>query len=247
MELPGIHLTIISGDLLRGVNADVLLRLGLAAVAGTLLGIEREHHGRAAGLRTTLMVCLAACIAMILSDSFYVDSFAQQNSTGGWHPDPARLAAGVLSGMGFLGAGVIIRQNNHMIRGVTTAATLWFVTIVGLSFGAGALGLGVVATIVSLLILILVPRLESLIKNDWYSDLSVSFSPDLCSVDRIVTSLDPLGVKVKGIDLEEDLDANLLRVTLHLRYKRQGMVEFSEAITTIIRALPGVKRIAFQS
>ena len=232
---------------LEGITPEILIRVGLSALAGTLLGIERERHGRAAGLRTTLLVSMAACIAMILSDEFYRHSFALQNSTGSWHPDPARLAAGVLSGMGFLGAGVIIRQNNHMIRGVTTAATLWFVTIIGLAFGAGAIGVGLVALASSILILGLIPYLESMIKNDWYSDLGVSFSPATCSVDLLVRALAPLGVKVKAIDIDEDLVNGRSQVTLHLRYKRKSMVAFTDSITDVIRAVPGVSRISFKS
>lgn len=231
----------------QGVTAEILIRIGLAALAGTLLGIEREKHGRAAGLRTTLLVCLAACIAMIISDSFYRNSFVLQSAASGWHPDPARLAAGVLSGMGFLGAGVIIRQSNHMVRGVTTAATLWFVTIIGLAFGVGAIGVGLVATVSSMLILVLIPYMESLIKNDWYSDLGVSFAPSVCSVELLVKAIDPLGVKVKGIDIEEDLENDRCHATLHLRYKRKSMVAFTGSIAGVIRVVPGVSRISFRS
>ena len=232
---------------LTGISADILIRLALAGLAGSLLGIERERHGRAAGLRTTLLVSLSACIAMIISDSFYSQSFANQTGPVGWHPDPARLAAGVLSGMGFLGAGVIVRQSSHLIRGVTTAATLWFVTIIGLAFGAGAIGIGLVATAVSMLILMVVPHVESMIKNDWYSDIGISFATSECSVEKIVAVLMPLGVKVKGIDIEEDLDAGCCHATLHLRYKRRGTVVFSDTITGVIRALPGVRKISFTS
>ncbi|MEY3895344.1 MAG: hypothetical protein RLZZ214_863 [Verrucomicrobiota bacterium] len=231
----------------QGVTVEILIRIGLAALAGTLLGIEREKHGRAAGLRTTLLVCLAACIAMIISDAFYRNSFVLQSAASGWHPDPARLAAGVLSGMGFLGAGVIIRQSNHMVRGVTTAATLWFVTIIGLAFGVGAIGVGLVATVSSVLILVLIPHMESLIKNDWYSDLGVSFAPSVCSVDLLVKAIAPLGVKVKGIDIEEDLENDRCLATLHLRYKRKSMVAFTESIAGVIRVVPGVSGISFQS
>lgn len=235
------------GFFLEGISAEIMIRIGLAALAGTLLGIERERHGRAAGLRTTLLVSLAACIAMLISDEFYRHSFVLQNNTSSWHPDPARLAAGVLSGMGFLGAGVIIRQSNHLIRGVTTAATLWFVTIIGLAFGAGAIGVGLLALACSILILGLIPHLESMIKNDWYSDLGVAFSPSTCSVELLVKALVPLGVKVKGIDIDEDLENDRSQVTLHLRYKRKSMVAFTDSITGVIRAVPGVSRISFKS
>lgn len=232
---------------LVGINQDVVTRLGLAALAGTLLGIEREKHGRAAGLRTTLMVSMAACIAMIISDNFYLKSFAGASMPGGWHPDPARLAAGILSGMGFLGAGVIVRQSSHLISGVTTAATLWFVTIIGLAFGAGAIGIGLLATVASMLILMLIPYLEMTIKNDWYSDIGISFSTSACSVEVIVKAITSLGVKIKGIDIDEDLETGSCQATFHLRYKRKGTIDFSDVITGIIRELPGVKRITFQS
>jgi len=229
------------------INGDIFWRLGLTAIAGTLIGIEREGHGRAAGLRTTLLVSLAACIAMIISDSFYVESFTSpQSDPTGWHPDPARLAAGVLAGMGFLGAGVIIHQGNHLTRGVTTAATLWLVSILGLAFGAGSYWVGIIGTLASLLILMIVPYIESYIRNDWYSNLGVTFSVDLCTVQDIVACLLPLRIKVKGIDMDEDFEKRRCHVILHLRYKRVGSIAISDSITKALRDLKGVRRITFQ-
>jgi putative Mg2+ transporter-C (MgtC) family protein len=235
------------GYFLEGITLEIFMRIVLAALAGTLLGIEREKHGRAAGLRTTLLVSLASCISMIISDAFYQESFSRNPEVASWHPDPARLAAGVLAGMGFLGAGVIIRQSNHMVRGVTTAATIWFVTIIGIAFGAGAIGVGLLATVSSLLILSAVPYLESKIRIDWYSDISVEFKPSVCSVDLLVKSLVPLSILVKGVDIEEDLENDRCLVVLHVRYKRAGMVEFTKAITGLIREVPGVLKIAIKS
>jgi len=123
---------------------DIALRLALTAVAGALFGINRSEKGRSAGLRTTLLVSIAACVAMILANRLTLPGTA-----GGPSPilnpgDPLRLPLGVLSGMGFIGAGAIIRREN-LIIGVTTAATVWFVTIMGLCFGSGQISLGVVA------------------------------------------------------------------------------------------------------
>lgn len=231
----------------QGLSEDVLMRIALAIAAGVLLGAERERHGRAAGLRTTLLVSLAACIAMIVSDGFYQNSVSDPGDRGGWHPDPARLAAGILAGMGFLGAGVIVHERDHVVRGVTTAATLWFVSIIGLAFGAGVIGVGLVATVASLVILSLVPYLESRIRSDWYSDLGVTFDPELCSVREICNALKPLGVRVKAIDLDEDMASANNRVLLHLKYKRRELVSHSEQLVGVIRKLPGVRQVSLKT
>src|SRR5690348_1906955 len=99
---------------------DIAIRIGLATLAGMLVGIERESHGRAAGFRTTTIVCVAGALATIISEIAFSQTAATSST---WRPDPLRLAAGLMSGMGFLGAGTIVR-NENIVRGVTTAATL---------------------------------------------------------------------------------------------------------------------------
>lgn len=122
---------------------EIALRLLLTVIAGILVGYDRSEHGKAAGMRTTLLVCLAASVAMIQvnlllptagkpSDSFITN-------------DLMRLPLGILTGVGFIGAGAIMRRDN-VIVGVTTAATLWLVTVVGLCLGGGQLVLGIVTT-----------------------------------------------------------------------------------------------------
>ena len=128
---------------------DIALRLALTAAAGALFGINRSEKGRSAGLRTTLLVSLAACVAMILANRLTLPAGPPILTNPG---DPLRIPLGVLSGMGFIGAGAIIRREN-LIIGVTTAATVWFVTIMGLCFGSGQLGLGAVDAAVGLAVL----------------------------------------------------------------------------------------------
>ncbi len=130
---------------------DIALRLFLTVVAGGLIGINREAGGHSAGFRTTVLAALAASLAMILANSIL--------DVGGKTPgsfatmDPMRLPLGILTGMGFIGGGAILKQGNT-ISGVTTAATLWAVTVVGLCFGSGNLVLGSVGTAIILLTLI---------------------------------------------------------------------------------------------
>src|SRR5262245_32081400 len=118
---------------------ELALRLALAALAGALIGFDRDEHGHPAGLRTTLLVCLAAAIAMVLANLLI--PAAQRASAGSYTFDVMRLPLGILTGMGFLGAGAILRRSD-LVVGLTTAATLWMVTVIGITFGSGEIALG---------------------------------------------------------------------------------------------------------
>ena len=139
---------------------DIALRLVLTVIAGTLVGIDRSERGQAAGLRTTILVCLAASVAMIQMNLLLpmagktADSFVSL--------DLMRLPLGILTGMGFIGGGAILRRGN-MVQGVTTAATLWLVTVIGLCLGGGQLALGMTTLAMALIVLWALKRLESLI------------------------------------------------------------------------------------
>lgn len=119
---------------------DVALRLFLTVVAGALLGLNREEHDRPAGLRTMILVCLAASMSMIEVNLLLIVGGKTQSSFAVL--DLMRLPLGILSGMGFIGAGAILKKEN-IVTGVTTAATLWFVTMVGICLGGGQLVFGV--------------------------------------------------------------------------------------------------------
>jgi len=121
---------------------DILLRVVCTIAAGAVIGLNREEHGRAAGLRTTVLICLAACFSMLLVNVL-LDTKGKTDESF-ISLDLMRLPLGVLSGMGFIGAGAIIRRDN-MVLGITTAATLWFSTVMGLCFGSGQIGLGFAA------------------------------------------------------------------------------------------------------
>ncbi|MEJ8796445.1 MgtC/SapB family protein [Trinickia caryophylli] len=125
----------------------VVTRLALAVVAGAAFGFNRSDSGKPAGLRTTLLVCLAACLSMLQANALvtlsgkHPDSFAQL--------DLMRLPLGVLTGMGFIGAGAVLRKDG-LVTGVTTAATLWFVTMIGLTIGGGQYRLAILGTVLGL-------------------------------------------------------------------------------------------------
>ena len=148
----------------------VLLRLMLATVIGGIVGWERGRHGRAAGLRTHIMVCLGATLASLVGmyTTFYL----------GASGDPNRVAAQVISGIGFLGAGTIIVHRN-MIRGLTTAASLWTTAGIGLAIGSGMYVVGVGTAVVLLVVLIFVRKLEVMTVKKKYKVLKVfTVSPE---------------------------------------------------------------------
>lgn len=125
----------------------IALRLLLTVIAGVLIGYDRSEHGKAAGMRTTLLVCLAASAAMIQVNLLL--PMAGKPSDSFITNDLMRLPLGILTGVGFIGAGAILRRDNIVI-GVTTAATLWLVTVVGLCLGGGQLALGIVVTVLGI-------------------------------------------------------------------------------------------------
>jgi len=129
---------------------DITLRLLGALIAGFAIGLDRGEHSRPAGLRTIMLVSLAACVAMIQTNILLPTAGKRADSFSVM--DVMRLPLGILSGMGFIGTGAILRRGN-LVLGVTTAATLWFVTVIGLCFGGGQLMLGWVSTALALIIL----------------------------------------------------------------------------------------------
>lgn len=130
------------------------------ALAGAI-GVERERKGRAAGLRTHVLVCLGATLAMIVGDLLARQWAGSDASV--WL-DKGRIAAGVITGVGFLGAGTIINVGGEQ-RGLTTAAMIWFVAALGLSIGAGFYWVAVCATILTLLAVILLEYVEGIVPS----------------------------------------------------------------------------------
>ncbi len=135
-----------------------LYRLGAAALLSGIIGIERDIHGRAAGLRTNMLISLGAACFMLLSESLAgtISAF-----------DPYRMGAQVISGIGFLGAGAIIKYQ-YSVRGLTTAATIWICAAIGLTSGAGRLILAATVTVIALFCLIALEYLEQKYARDFY-------------------------------------------------------------------------------
>lgn len=129
-----------------------LLRILLAVIAGGVIGNERGRHGRAAGFRTHILVCLGGAMTSLCS--LYV---SQVSGLGG---DVFRIPAQVISGIGFLGAGIILVRNNNTVAGLTTAAGMWVTAIIGVAFGFGFYGGAVLVTVICVVNATLLTRVE---------------------------------------------------------------------------------------
>lgn len=235
-----IHRT--SGKMNAAISTqDIVLRLLAATFAGVVVGWERESHGRPAGLRTTILTCVASAVAMILSEVLFYES-ATSGASANWRPDPARLGAGILTGIGFLGAGTILRHNS-IIRGVTTAASLWFVTVLGLAFGAGEYGLGAIGVTIALITLFVLPALEKHIQSDWYATLTTTLQMDAINDAEFQQLLRSLGLKVLKTELDYDLPAAQKTLRCDLKLNRSEAFELSNRVVADLRLRPGVLRV----
>ncbi len=130
----------------------IAFRLALTVVIGVIIGSERAKHGRAAGIRTHVLVCLGAALASLIG--VYARDFLGSDG------DIMRISAQVISGIGFLGAGMIILKNNNVIMGLTTAAGVWTTAIIGIAIGLGFYEGAVIAAVLLILSLIIFARLE---------------------------------------------------------------------------------------
>ncbi len=131
---------------LQSLSWDAATKITVAAVLGAIVGLERERGGHPAGLRTNMMIAISSCLFTLLS----IEAFPSEGSTR----DTARVAAQIVTGVGFLGAGVVLQTRKH-IRGLTTAATIWLVAAIGMAVGAGAYFIAIFTTILSTVLLIL--------------------------------------------------------------------------------------------
>jgi putative Mg2+ transporter-C (MgtC) family protein len=194
--------------------AEVLLRVVLAGVLGGAVGAERELREREAGLRTHMLVAVGAALFTIVSAYAWSDfTFSQR---GGITFDPTRIAAQIVTGIGFLGAGAIIRQGLS-IRGLTTAASLWVVAAIGMASGAGYYSAAVITTAIVLISLwplrIVAHRMFERIRPGELRlevELKVAESPSV-----LLDALEAKGVAVRSFELEDARDRR--RVVLDVR------------------------------
>lgn len=214
-------------------DVEMIFRLILAAVLSGLVGYEREVHGRAAGLRTHILVCVGSTLIMLTS--MHIFEIYRGHSTA----DPARIAAQVVSGIGFLGAGTILRFKAS-VRGLTTAASLWTVAGVGLAVGSGLYIPAIITTILVLATLFFLTRIERLmIRKDWYKIMEVETKSGASQLENIRCVLSEYEIEIKDFEVQkaDSPDDMILKMSLKLLTNA-----YDNEIISKVRQLDGVKK-----
>jgi len=219
-------------------EATNLLRLLLASLLSGLIGFEREVHGRAAGFRTHLLVGVATCLMMIVSEYFFKNYGGLSSSTT-VRVDPARIAASVAAGIGFLGAGVIIKSG-RVVRGLTTAACLWLVAGVGMAVGAGLYEPAVMVTVIAMFNLLLLKQIERLIRKDKFYTLVIHAANFGMNPQKVTDILQQNKMHIVNRKIEAD------SVTGKSRYEyiiSTGRAVDHEALIGAFLALPDIQKV----
>jgi len=201
-------------------------KLALAVVLGGAVGLERELHEKPAGLRTNILICLGAALFTHLSLHF--TSWGGVNSPA----DPARVAAQIVSGIGFLGAGAIIQSRGN-VTGLTTAATIWMVAAIGMAAGAGALGMAIGGTILILLVLVGLGAMEDRMEAGWSSlQIRARIGGGEGELDRVIEQLEEFINGRRRLTIVEisRIHGGLREVRLRTRVARSRIQSLSESL-----------------
>ena len=188
----------------------ILQRLLLTTAIAGAIGYERERHGRAAGFRTHILVGIGACL-MMLTGLDLMDSLS-----GRAEVDPTRIAAQVVSGIGFLGAGTILRFRAS-VRGLTTAASLWAVAGVGLAIGAGFLHGGLFTGLIVIVVLFGFSRLERIMRREWYQTLVIETTGSGQDLARIRSLLAEYDIEIRDLDIKESSEPGRVRMEFQVK------------------------------
>jgi putative Mg2+ transporter-C (MgtC) family protein len=207
-----------------GWSGEALVEMVLAAVCGGLVGIERELRGRQAGFRTNLLVCVGSALVMIVSN--HVARIGWPTPAAGniqINIDPARIAYGVMTGIGFLGAGAIIK-NGATVRGLTTAAGLWCVAAIGLGAGLGMYVITISATLLVVLVLWILDYFEGLLPSTHYRDIRVRCRWEPAAIGRVVDWLKGFRFKVIDVRFERTPDLKDVDVDVIVSFGRKKVL-----------------------
>jgi putative Mg2+ transporter-C (MgtC) family protein len=209
--------------------SSYLIRLVVALLIGGAIGLEREFKGKPAGMRTNMLICVGSCLIMILS--IEIARTAVRTS------DPGRIAAQVVTGIGFLGAGTIIRSRFHIV-GLTTAATIWALSAIGLAVGAGYLLLSAVTAVLITITLVLMGLIEDRLETKRsYHVVQVSIDRGEGVIRQVMTLFSSMNLTSEALEVTRSGD--VWRATFEYASSHEKHRELVERLS----ASPGVKGV----
>lgn len=214
------------------MTTEFLLRILVATLLGGIIGMEREYRAKEAGFRTHFLVALGAALFMILSAHGFEGTLISENH----RLDVSRVAAQVVSGIGFIGAGTIIFQK-HVVRGLTTAAGLWVTAAIGMTSGAGLYTLAISATV---LVLISLEALNWILSRVGERMVTITFTTLVQSeVKQTIDALTAEGIAIDNYRLQTDQshEGKFYRVSMDIRVKRG---RYENRITDLMNYLDNV-------
>ncbi len=222
--------------------SEVAIRLFCAAAASALIGMNRSERGRAAGLRTSMLVCLAACLAMIQVNLLLPLAGRPANSFV--MNDLMRLPLGILSGIGFIGGGAILRRGNFVV-GVTTAATIWFLTVIGLCFGGGQIGLGLVGAALGMLVLSGLKLIEDRMKQEHEAQLLIVIGPSGPDESEVRAILENSGFRISSCAFGATQTSDSRELNWQLHWRARPYVTAVPEVVHLLLARQGVGTVAW--
>ena len=214
-------------------HPEMIGQLLLAAFLGGLVGLERDIHGRAAGLRTHMLVALGAALFMILSKLVAANVANALNTN--FRADPARIAAQIVTGVGFLGAGAIMKEG-FTVRGLTTAACFWVVAAIGMASGTGEYTLAIITTVISLFALTVLNHADRFYKRDSYRILAMEL-PLSTDIGKIIDIIKRKDIAILYVDFKQDYETQKQHVRFAVRIHHKGTTDkmSREIIDSLIR------------
>lgn len=190
-------------------QAELLCRIIIAGICGGIIGYERKNRNKEAGIRTHMIVALGAALIMIVSKYGFEDILGKQ----GIALDPSRIAAQIVTGVGFLGAGMIFMRKNT-ISGLTTAAGIWATSAIGMSIGSGLYILGILTTVLIVVIQIILHG--RLLKETYKDEISFLIKKDKAAIDDLQKRLEAMHVEILNIEIKKQNDHYVVEMVVSL-------------------------------
>lgn len=208
------------------IGLELFIKLGIATILGLVLGLERELKRKPAGLKTSLVITLTSCLLTLVS----IHSAYEFPKMNGIMMDPMRLAAQIVTGVGFLGAGVILKRNHDIISGLTTAAMVWVASGIGIAVGAGFIAEAVISVLFIFMSIKLIPSIIFRIgpKSLHHKEISIELVVDQSeNMTNIIKQMQQRKIKIKNVRIKD------LHTDQHYQMDIDGFVDEKRYVTDV--------------